>query len=139
MITKPVIFAFMLLALFAAACSSSQESQKEEETPPLIIEPKEEPDTLYIEESASEEPPPLANTLYVVQIGAYTTLERAEQFAAKSREFLSKEVIVNYNEDTELFVVQLTPVSDRQEAERLRDNLWESEDFKDAFIVTIEQ
>ncbi len=73
---------------------------------------------------------------YIVQIGAFSTKERAEKFANQSRKIISEELIVNYSSDVGLFVVQLPPYALRSEAEKIRNKLWKIKKFKDAFILT---
>jgi hypothetical protein len=43
-----------------------------------------------------------------------------------------------YSDSVKLWVVQLPPFSNREDAETVRNNLWQMKEFKDAFIVTKE-
>jgi cell division protein FtsN len=59
-----------------------------------------------------------------VQIGAFTTKERAEKFAELSRTKIIKDIIITYSENNNLYLVQLSPFyTSRQEAELIRDEL----------------
>jgi cell division septation protein DedD len=82
--------------------------------------------------------PVLTETYYVVQIGAFTTKDRAENFAESSRKKVLNEIGISYSDTINLYVVQIVPFyRSRQEAEMVRDNLRQSSDFNDAWIVTI--
>lgn len=74
---------------------------------------------------------------FVVQIGAFFTKERADERAAFAKKKLSKEIIISYSEEFKLYVVQLVPFATKAEAESVRNGLWITKDFKDAFIVVI--
>jgi len=73
---------------------------------------------------------------FVVQIGAFTTKEHADERAAFAKKKLSKEIIVSYSEEFKLYVVQLLPFATKAEAVSVRNELWKTKDFKDAFIVS---
>lgn len=82
--------------------------------------------------------PNINETYYVVQIGAFTTKERAENFAESSRKKIDKEVIITYSENNNLYLVQISPFfRSRQEAELIRDELKVMDEFKDVWIVTV--
>jgi cell division protein FtsN len=121
--------------LFFFGCSSSQETTTNEEEEIYVFD--EVPD-----ESISEEyvPPVQATktTKYVVQIGAFTTEEKAETFATESRKILDYQLDIEFSPDVELFVVQLPPFNTRAEAEKVRNTLWKNKKFTDAFILSKE-
>ena len=74
---------------------------------------------------------------HIVQLGAFTTKTRADERAAFAMKKLSKEIIVSYSDEFKLYVVQLRPFATKDEADQVRNELWKSKDFKDAFIVVI--
>lgn len=80
-----------------------------------------------------------ADLEFIVQIGAFTSKERAEKFLREILKHLKWEYKVKYNNELGLFVIQLNPVSSRTEAEEIRNYLWQFEKLKDAFIVTNRQ
>ena len=118
------------------SCSSSEETQVK----------KEEADSLYIFDEIPtedvfkfESPVQQSIDIYVVQIGAFSNLERAKEFADNSRAFLNKDIKVEFNEKTNLYVVWINPPYELKSlAESYRNELWKYEEFKDAWIVTIE-
>ena len=133
------IFFFILLifSLFFIYCSSSEEIGKE----------KEKEDEIYIfdevppEDSYKFEKPGInAKLHYVIQIGAFSTRERAELFAEKSRINLNRGMVIRYNDDVNLFIVRLEKIfSSKVEAERVRANLWQIEEYKKAWIKPFEE
>ncbi|HSL88677.1 MAG TPA: SPOR domain-containing protein [Ignavibacteriaceae bacterium] len=121
-------------ALIISSCTPSEETTKKEEV--YVFD--EIPSENTITPPVTGEYPTLAETYYVVQIGAFTTKERAESFADKSRQKLLNEISITYSERVSLYVVQIVPFyKSRQEAELVRDNLREISDFSDAWIITI--
>jgi hypothetical protein len=107
---------------------------------------KQEPDSLYIFDEIPQEdvfklesPVPQSLEVYVVQIGAFSSLERAKEFAEQSRVLLNKDIKVEFNEKKNLYVVWIhPPFQDRISAENYRGELAGNEEFKDAWIVTID-
>ncbi|MBU0560828.1 MAG: SPOR domain-containing protein [Bacteroidetes bacterium] len=73
--------------------------------------------------------------LFIVQLGAFTSNERAAQFIKENKSKLNYEMNIHYSEDVNLYVVQLTPFRTRKEAEDVRNALWLKKEFKDSFIV----
>ncbi|MBS4035695.1 MAG: SPOR domain-containing protein [Ignavibacterium sp.] len=121
-------------ALIISSCTPSEETVKKEEV--YVFD--EIPSDNTITPPVTGEYPTLAETYYVVQIGAFTTKDRAESFADKSRKQLLNEISITYSERVSLYVVQIVPFyKSRQEAELVRNNLREISDFSDAWIITI--
>ncbi len=128
---------YLLTMLFIISnlisCSSSIEETREEGV-------NDEEETYVfdeIPENKSEDKIPEEDLYYLIQIGAFTTKQNAENFADMSREKLGKEISVSYNSDVNLFVVRLeTKFNNKKEAEELRDELRKSEEFKDAWILS---
>ena len=83
--------------------------------------------------------PKLSNVkLYIVQIGAFTTKEKANDFANKSRSKINNKLDIEYSKSVNLYVVQLKPFyNKKKDAEAVRNKLWEMDDFKDAWILTV--
>jgi cell division protein FtsN len=119
-------------------CSSSQETTKE------VKETKEEEVYVFDEippEDAFKFESPVQQSvdIYVVQIGAFSSLERAKDFAEHSRAILNKDIKVEFNEKKYLYVVWIhPPYQEKAAAEDFRNELWNHEEFKDAWIVTVD-
>jgi hypothetical protein len=138
---KKTLYSFLplLLIFILSSCSSSEQTTVKTETPGE--------DSVYIFDEVPQDSTPVIpaedpavntpSTYYIVQIGAFTTKEKAEAFAETSKEKINRELIIIYSNSVNLFVVQLTELfSTRAEAESVRNELWKMPDFKDAWILT---
>lgn len=116
------------------SCTPAEETTKKEEV--YIFD--EVPAENTITPPTTGEYPTLAETYYVIQVGAFTTKDRAETFADMSRNKLLNEISITYSKQVNLYVVQIVPFyKSRQEAEIVRDNIRRLSDFNDAWIVTV--
>ena len=133
------IFLFILLifSFLLTFCSSTKETGKEnEKEDEIYIFDEVPPEDSY----TFEKPTNSVNLIYVIQIGAFSTRERAELFAGKSRRDLNRGIAIIYNDDVNLFVVRLQEMFiSKIEAERVRANLWQMEEYNDAWIIPIKQ
>lgn len=86
-----------------------------------------------------KEIPVLKEMNYIVQLGAFSSKEKAEKFVSENKSKLNYELRILFSEAVKLFVVQLPPYATKEEAEKVRNKLWETAVFKDAFIVTNEK
>jgi hypothetical protein len=114
------------------SCSSSIEETREEEV-------SEEEKYVFdeIPENEFEDEIPEQELSYLIQIGAFTTKQNAENFAELSRKKLGKEISVSFENDINLFVVRLEEkFNNKEAAEVVRDELRQSEEFKDAWVVS---
>lgn len=149
-------FSFLII-IFLSACSTTQETTKEEPAKEQIyvfddagtdttvntaaIENPEPPNdtTNFIRDEVEE---PVSDTLvsiqYTVQLGAFSTKEKAEMFVSENQKDVPYNLDIQYSTKVNLFVVWLPKFSTKQEAEIVRTNLWAQEKFKDAFIVIVE-
>ncbi len=76
------------------------------------------------------------NVRYFVQVGAFTTKARAERFVKLNENKITFPMEISFNPKVKLFVVRLPFFRTRQEAEKVRNALWKTKEFGDAFIVT---
>lgn len=141
MIKDKYLFGFILsICLLLFSCSSTKKEVKEENKNDVYVfdeVPYDSLKTEQIEKVGEEVSINSKNFWYVVQIGAFTTEDKANNFAKISRKKLNNEINVSYSNDVGLFVVQLKPFKTRKEAETVRNRLWQMNDFKDAFILTV--
>jgi len=72
---------------------------------------------------------------YIVQVGAFTSLGRAETFINENKDKIEYEMNIHYSESVKLHVVQLQPFRTREKAEEVRNALWNTGKYNDAFIV----
>ncbi|OGU37653.1 MAG: hypothetical protein A2068_07265 [Ignavibacteria bacterium GWB2_35_6b] len=149
-------FSFLII-IFLAACSTTQETTKEEPAKEQIyvfddgaadttitttaIEIPEQPkDTVnFIRDEVSQPDTMISQSgIYTVQLGAFSTKEKADLFVAENQKDIAHNLEVQYSTKVNLFVVWLSKFSTKEEAETVRNDLWKKEKFKDAFIVTVE-
>jgi cell division septation protein DedD len=130
-----IILALVVASVFVS-CSSSEETQvKKQDTDSLYIFDEIPPEDVFKFESPAQQ----SVDVYVIQIGAFSTPERAREFADNSRAILNKDIKVEFNEKTNLYVVWIhPPFQEKAAAEAFRNDLWNREEFKDAWIVKIE-
>ena len=125
-----VLFILTLLI----GCTASQDSTGEDKIYVFDDIPKEN----TIEAPKTGEYPNLNQTYYVVQIGAFTTKEKAESFAEMSKSKIKNEIDITYSDPVKLYVVQITPFyKSKKEAELVRDEIKLNPEFNDAWIVTV--
>ena len=139
------IFFSLAVILLLPSCSSKEVTK--EDTP--------KKDTVYVFDQAPQETPKkvqtpdvnqqtpietqkVTGTHYFVQIGAFSTKDKAESFSAAAKQKLNHDMTIKLNEEKQLYVVQLTPpFTSRTEAEKVRDNIKQIQEYSDAWIVTI--
>ena len=74
--------------------------------------------------------------VYMIQIGAFASKLNAEDFTEKSELKLGEKLDVTFNDQDNLYVVRYRRIFDsRDEAEKIRNELWQTEDFRDAWII----
>jgi cell division protein FtsN len=134
---KLLVLVIAGFSFYLAGCGSSQETQSTDTGKDSVYVFDSVPDT-EAEEIPALEYPDMGMTYYVVQIGAFTTKDRAQRFAEESKQLLPFDVKTSFSRQNNLYVVQLSHYyTSRQEAESVRNDLWQKEKFKDAWILTI--
>ncbi len=134
-----LIYISVLFALiYLAGCSSSEETTKEKNKNSDVYIFDEVPSDTTVNLSEPEGFPPFNKEYYVVQIGAFTSKDRAEKFAEDSRIKLQMDTNISFNPDVNLFVVQLKKqFKTRKEAENMRDDLRTMNEYKDAWVLSV--
>lgn len=144
-----ILFIFLAVAsLTFQACSSIQQTAGRGDQKNSTSDKK---DSLYVFDQAAA---PVKDTInnvamqpkaevqntgvsyYAIQIGAFTSKERADEFADMSRKKIQDKISVSFKSDVNLYVVQLAEhYNSHDEAEKERNILWKIPEFKDAWIV----
>ncbi len=132
------IITLFFLSIILQSCGTTQETTKESGDDEVYVFdeiPEENIINIYDPET---DPPYTGMKYFIVQIGAFTTKEKAENFAKTSRSKLNKEIEISYSNRVNLFVVHIKPFfTDRSDAEKLRNELWRLPDYNDAWILTV--
>lgn len=76
------------------------------------------------------------STKFYLQLGAFSTLKRAENFVNENDSQIDFPLSIMYNSKTSLYNVRSTPYSSKSEVQVIKDRFWKKNMFKDAFIVT---
>ncbi len=156
------IFLFILLLFFTLACSSTKETTKQSDNSaeevyvfddvsdvPDVDTTSHEAVEVTVEQKVETTPPPPVSTQpvpvapvptvvedgYIVQVGAFSTRDKAENFINSAKKSISYKLNTKYIEKTGFYAVQLRPFKTRKEAEEVRNELWNNAQFSDAFIV----
>lgn len=151
--------AFSILVVIGFfGCSTSEETTKqtEKKEPDVYIFDDVQKDAVNIQDTAKAVPTvqevkvepvkkdsvkieqPISTKKFIIQLGAFTTKERAETFINENKNKTELTMSIIYREQIKLFAVQLPPLATKEEAEKTRNNLWLIPSFKDAFIITVE-
>ena len=97
---------------------------------------KESPQSVTQEQKVEEEEPPkLESEKFIVQLGAYSTKERAQAFINENQEKIPQKMEILFSDKVKLFIVKLPTFPDRDSAEKVKDELRKIPAFKDAFIT----
>ena len=137
---KLFLLVILVSFVFLIGCSSSEEQTKKENESEIQKEEyvfdASEVDSVTTQPK-TEVPTPQVEPVkkFIVQIGAFTSKATADENATLAKKRLSKEIVVSFSEEFKLYVVQLKPFETRAEAEAVRNELWKSKNYKDAFIV----
>lgn len=147
-----IIFLFLpLMVLFGCAAAEQTSEQKEKPTPEVyVFDDVSKADTTKIETAKKQEvkveqvkaDQPVTNNpakKYVIQLGAFTTKERADFFVSENQSRTSLPMNISFNAQTKFYVVQLPPYGTKEEADLIRDNLRKFPAFKGAFTTTAEK
>ncbi len=75
---------------------------------------------------------------FYVQVGVFTSQDRAQVFVAENQAKIDYVMMITLRDNDKRFVVRLQPFATREEAEKVRNSIWQISSFKDAFIITLE-
>ena len=140
-----LLYIFLLILSFSIACSTSKETTSDTQNDGqevYVFDDVSNVDTISheaIEVVVAQEvetPVPTTNMeTFIVQVGAFSTIEKANNYVTNVKDKISYQLNVIPNEKVGLFLVQLSPFNSRGEAEKVRNDLWNIPQFADAFIV----
>lgn len=151
-------YALLAPLAFMFACISAEQTtdQAEKKAPEVYVfddvKKVEEPkiDSVKIEAAKPEVKPepvkidsvvaaaPTDVKKFTVQLGAFTTKERADSFVKEHQAKTSLPMSIMFNARTKLFAVQVPPYKTKEEADLIRDNLRKFPAFADSFTVPME-
>jgi len=138
---KKNIFAFFIFLSFFWGCSAIQESETKNDGNANNVYVFDDISVKDSSNNAAEEiikPEVTENTkfeMYIVQIGAFSTKEKAVTFLNSIKDKTDRDFNVLLNDQSNLYVIQLTPFRTREEAEQVRDDLRNIKELEGTFIV----
>ena len=138
---KFLLFASLFYFVGCSATKETEESTTAEAQSVYVFDDvttTDETPTAAVEVSVTEESkeePTSTFEFFIVQLGAFSTLEKAETFVSNTKNKTDYEMNIHYSEKVNLHVVQLTPFRTREKADEVRDELRNFTEFNGAFIV----
>ncbi len=144
-------FCSIVVVAFLAGCSSKEVGKPNANQPvkdSVMVFEESTPDTsnknseirLSLEKNNQAIESDAKKLKFSIQVGAFSTLEKADKFAGEAKMKSKSELSVVFNEAVKLFVVQIVPAfENKQDAETLRNQLWKIKEFKDAWIVLVDE
>ena len=152
---RSINYFLIVLAIVFYSCSASEETTQqssEKKEPDVYIFDDIQKDAINLSDTTKNiptveevkvEPVKTEQTVsvkkFIIQLGAFTTKERAEAFINENKSKTELTMTIIYRDQIKLFAVQLPPFATREEAEKTRNGIWQTPSFKDAFIISIEQ
>jgi len=134
-----------ILLIYLVGCSAMQESEKDnsnEKQNVYVFDDISTSDTTSTEAKdvteasiSKKDTSETSFQFFIVQVGAFSTLEKAETFVEATKGKTDYELNIHYSDEKKLHVVQLPPFRTKEKAEEVRDKLWKISDFNGAFIV----
>jgi len=127
------LFAIGLFLLPLISCSSSKQNPYEttDDDGTYIFDEVPAGEVFQIDNKEDD-----LNYNFFVQIGAFATRSSAEEYSEESENILNKELEIIFNNTSYLYTVRLKELfNSRVSAENTRNNLWQYDKFKDAWIV----
>ena len=73
---------------------------------------------------------------YFLQLGAFSTLKRAEQYVGEITTQVPFNLSIIFNQNNAFYTVRSQPYNSREEVEIIREQFCAKNKFKDAFIIT---
>jgi cell division septation protein DedD len=134
---------FLILPVLLESCSGSKETESQKGSSSDSVYVFDQPISSPTKKAAPIDQkvvvnPPSKSQFFIVQIGAFTTSERANEFADSVRKVLRYKIDISYSNSVNLYVVQIVPpFATKAEAEIVRNELWKNEMFRDAWILTV--
>ncbi len=129
-----LLLAFSVL-LFGCSAVQKSESDSSEKSESVYIF-----DDISLKDSteniAEEIPEPVKKIeMYIVQVGAFSTLDKAETFVSRVKDKIDYELTIHLRSSDDLQVVQLPPFRTREKAVEVRDELRKIKELEGTFIA----
>jgi cell division protein FtsN len=133
-----LIFSLVVILLLPSCASKEVAKDDTSQKDTVYVFDQVSPDTVKQIYQPPVETPTIQAPYYLVQIGAFSTRDKAESFTAVAQKKLNHDITIKYNDEIKLFVVQLNPpYTSRPDAEKIRDQIKQIQEYRDVWIVTV--
>ena len=132
-----LIFTFAIILLLPSCTSKEVSKEKTPSKDSVYVFDQVSPDTVKQNLPPPVESSPNKVPNYIIQLGAFSTKDKAESFAEVAKTKMNYIMIIKLNDVKGLYVVQLSPsFTSRPEAEKVRDQIRQIYEYRDVWIVT---
>lgn len=91
---------------------------------------------IFDEPIVKNDTPQQSGSKYFLQLGAFTSLGRAEKYVEEIKNTVPFKLSIIFNPNNTYYTVRSKTYTTRKEVEEVRAKLWSNNLFKDAFIIT---
>jgi cell division protein FtsN len=134
-----LIFSITII-LMLSSCASKEVTKENNNTPSkdsVYVFDQVAPDTVKQKVFSPVENSTIQTPYYLIQLGAFSTREKAESFSEVAKTKMNYDMTIKLNDAKGLYVVQLSPpFTSRLEAEKVRDQIKQIYEYRDVWIVT---
>jgi cell division protein FtsN len=135
-----LIFSFAVILLLPSCASKEATKDNTPKKDSVYVFDQVAPDTVKKQLPPPVENPTIQLPYYIIQIGAFSTKEKAESFSAVAKTKINYDMTIKLNDLKELYVVQLSPpFTSRPDAEKVRDQIKQIYEYRDVWIVTVDK
>ena len=132
-----LIFTFAIILLLPSCTSKEVTKEKTPSKDSVYVFDQVSPDTVKQNLPPPVEIPSNKVPNYIIQLGAFSTRDKAESFAEVAKTKINYVMLIKLNDVKGLYVVQLSPsFTSRPEAEKVRDQIKQIYEYRDVWIVT---
>ena len=135
-----VIFYFAIILLLPSCASKEVTKDNSPKKDSVYVFDQVAPDTVKKQLPPPVESPTIQTPYYLIQLGAFSTREKAESFSAVAKTKINYDMTIKFNDVKGLYVVQLSPpFTSRPEAEKVRDEIKQIYEYRDVWIVNVDK
>ena len=136
-----LVVSFVMMAYFIGCSSQSAENSQDKVSPKAAV------DTVaasVAQDTAKSVEKEDSNSVtvgkkFTVQVGAFTTIDKANALATDAGKIFQKQFLVSFNDQIKLYVVRSIPLFDNKvDADSFKAEVQKIKGFEDAWVVTLE-
>lgn len=116
--------------------NSKKINELKEEVEKTFSSENENIETVDSEDNFSSEPLLSSENSFYLQLGAFSSLKRAEQYTKENDSLVPFKLSIIFNKNNSLYTVRSSAYSTKEEVIRIRDKFKSQNLFTDSFIIT---